>query len=275
MAVVSMHSLLEAGAHFGHQARKWHPNMKPYIFAERNGIHIINLQQTIVGIRNAFQAVRQTVLERKQVLFVATKKQAQKVIEEESTKCGMPYVNHRWLGGILTNFVTLQKSTNKLRQYEKMEVDGTFDSLSRKEFSRINKKKNFLQKTLGGIKEMNGLPGMLFIIDPVREAIAVAEARKKNIPIVAVTDTDCDPSLIQYPIPGNDDAIRSISLFSQIISQAVIDADNEIGLEVIETLQTEEQTPEEPTAQVADEAPELVKKKDEEEVISSNGGTTA
>ncbi len=234
-----MQSLLEAGAHFGHQAKRWHPAMKPYIFTERNGIHIINLQKTIPLIRDAFSAVRSVVLERKQVLFVGTKKQAQTAMEREATKCSMLYVNHRWLGGMLTNFSTIKQSIHRLKKYEKLEVDGTLESLSSKELSRISKKRQILERNLGGIKEMRELPGIVYIVDPDRESIAVSEARKLKIPIVAITDTNCDPRLIDYPLPGNDDAIRSISLFTQIISQAVIDADNEMGLEVIETLQDE------------------------------------
>ncbi len=232
-----MRSLLEAGAHFGHQSRRWHPAMKPYIFTERNGIHIINLQKTIPLIRDAFAAVRSVVLERKQVLFVGTKKQAQTAIEREATKCGALYVNHRWLGGMLTNFSTIKQSIHQLKRYEKLESDGTLDTLSSKERSRISKKRQILERNLGGIKDMSELPGIIYLVDPERESIAVAEARKLGIPIVAITDTDCDPRLIDYPLPGNDDAIRSIALFTQIISQAVIDTDNEMGLEVIETLQ--------------------------------------
>lgn len=239
MAVVSMQSLLEAGAHFGHQSKRWHPAMKPYIFTERNGIHIINLQKTIPLIRGAFSAVRSIVLERKQVLFVGTKKQAQTAIEREATKCGMPYVNHRWLGGMLTNFATIKQSIHRLKKYEKLEADGMLESLSSKELSRISKRRQILERNLGGIKDMRELPGIVYVVDPDRETIAVSEARKCNIPVIAIADTNCDPRILDYPLPGNDDAIRSISLFTQIVSQAVIDADNEIGLEVIETLQDE------------------------------------
>jgi len=232
-----MQSLLEAGAHFGHQAQHWHPQMKKYIFAERNGIHIINLQKTIIAIREAFEVVRQTVLARKTILFVGTKKQAQKTIEREATKCGMYYANYRWLGGILTNFSTIQLSINHLKKIEKMNTDGLLENMGGKEASRLKKKAAALERNLGGIKEMHDLPGLLFIIDPARESIALAEAKRMNIPVIAVVDTNCNPQDVTHPIPGNDDAIRSISLFTEIISQAVIDADNEIGLEVIETLQ--------------------------------------
>lgn len=245
MAVVTMKSLLESGVHFGHQTKRWDPRMKKYIFAERNGIHIIDLQKTIVCIKEAYEAVRKTVLANKAVLFVGTKKQAQQAIEREAQHCGMFYVNNRWLGGMLTNFSTIKKSILRLKKIEKMEVDGTFESLTKKEVARLQKERTRLEKNLGGIKEMKDLPGVIFIIDTRKEAIAVAEAQRMGIPIVAVVDTNCNPDGIDYPIPGNDDAIRAISLFTQIISKAVIEADNEIGLEVIESLQDEEEsTPE-------------------------------
>ncbi len=241
MAVVTMKSLLESGVHFGHQTKRWDPRMKKYIFAERNGIHIIDLQKTIGSIKEAYEAVRGTVLQGKSVLFVGTKKQAQQAIEREATACGMHYVNNRWLGGMLTNFATIKRSLLRLKKLEKMEVDGTFDSLSKKEVSKLTKEKLRLEKNLGGIKEMKDLPGIVFVIDTRKEAITVAEARRIGIPIVAVVDTNCDPTGIDYPIPGNDDAIRAITLFTQIISKAVIEADNEIGLEVIGNLQDEEE----------------------------------
>jgi small subunit ribosomal protein S2 len=240
VAVVTMKNLLESGVHFGHQTKRWDPRMKRFIFAERNGIHIIDLQKTIVSIKEAYEMVRQTVLQGKSVLFVGTKKQAQQAIEKEATSCGMYYVNNRWLGGMLTNFSTIKKSLLRLKKLEKMEVDGTFDSLTKKEISRLFKEKQKLEKNLGGIKEMKELPGAIFVIDTRKEAIAIAEARRIGIPIVAVVDTNCDPTGIDYPIPGNDDAIRAITLFTQIISKAVIEADNEIGLEVIENLQDDE-----------------------------------
>jgi len=215
--------------------------MKKYIFAERNGIHIIDLQKTIVAIKDAYEMIRQTVLQGKSILFVGTKKQSQQAIEREATSCGMFYVNNRWLGGMLTNFATIKKSLQRLKKLEKMEVDGTFESLTKKEVARLLKEKARLEKNLGGIKEMKELPGALFVIDTRKEAIAIAEARRMGIPIVAVVDTNCDPTGIDYPIPGNDDAIRAITLFTQIISKAVIEADNEIGLEVIENLQDEDE----------------------------------
>ena len=215
--------------------------MKKFIFAERNGIHIIDLQKTIVAIKDAYEAVRRTVLQNRAVLFVGTKKQAQQAIQREAERCGMHYVNHRWLGGMLTNFSTIKKSLLRLKKLEKMEVDGTFESMSKKEVAQLNKERTRLEKNLGGIKEMKDLPGIMFVIDTRKEAIAVAEAQRQGIPIVAVVDTNCNPEGIDYPIPGNDDAIRAINLFTQIISNAVVEADNEIGLEVIESLQDEDE----------------------------------
>ncbi|MDR0584197.1 MAG: 30S ribosomal protein S2 [Treponema sp.] len=236
MAVVTMKSLLESGVHFGHQVKRWDPRMKKYIFAERNGIHIIDLQKTIQAIKDAYDAVRKTVASGKTVLFVGTKKQAQQAIQKEAERCGMFYVNNRWLGGMLTNFVTIKKSLLRLKKLEKMEVDGTFENLTKKEIASLAKEQAKLQKNLGGIKEMKELPGILFVIDTRKEAIAVAEAQRQGIPIVAVVDTNCNPDGINYPIPGNDDAIRAITLFTQIIANAVVEADNEVGLKIIETL---------------------------------------
>ena len=243
MAVVTMKNLLESGVHFGHQTKRWDPRMKKYIFAERNGIHIIDLQKTITSIKDAYNAVRKTVLTGKTVLFVGTKKQAQQAVEREAKRCGMFYVNNRWLGGMLTNFSTIKKSLLRLKKIEKMEVDGTFQNLTKKEISRLQKEKSRLEKNLAGIKEMKDLPGILFIIDTRKETIAVAEAQRLGIPIVAVVDTNCNPEGIDFPIPGNDDAIRAITLFTQIVANAVIEAENEAGLEVIETLQEEDENP--------------------------------
>ena len=249
MAVVTMKNLLESGVHFGHQTKRWDPRMKKFIFAERNGIHIIDLQKTIVAIKEAYEEVRKTVHDGKSVLFIGTKKQAQMAVEKEAKRCGMFYVNNRWLGGMLTNFSTIKKSINRLKKIEKMEVDGTFESLTKKEVSKLFKEKAKLEKNLGGIKDMKDLPGIIFIIDTKSEAIAVAEARRCGIPIVAVVDTNCNPEGIDFPIPGNDDAIRAISLFTQTIANAVIEADNEIGLQVIENLQDEEEGAEAETAE--------------------------
>jgi small subunit ribosomal protein S2 len=236
-----MKNLLESGVHFGHQTKRWDPRMKKYIFAERNGIHIIDLQKTIAAIREAYEVVRKSVHNGKSVLFIGTKKQAQQAIEREAQRCGMYYVNNRWLGGMLTNFSTIKKSILRLKKIEKMEIDGTFESLTKKEVSKLNKERARLEKNLGGIKEMKDLPGAVFIIDTKKESIAVAEAQRMGIPIIAVVDTNCNPDGIDYPIPGNDDAIRAITLFTQIIANAVVEADNEIGLEVIETLQDDDE----------------------------------
>jgi small subunit ribosomal protein S2 len=240
-----MKSLLESGVHFGHQVKRWDPRMKKYIFAERNGIHIIDLQKTIQAIKDAYDAVRKTVSSGKTVLFVGTKKQAQQAIQKEAERCGMFFVNSRWLGGMLTNFVTIKKSLLRLKKLEKMEIDGTFENLTKKEIASLGKERAKLQKNLGGIKEMKDLPGILFIIDTRKEAIAVAEAKRQGIPIIAVVDTNCNPDGIDYPIPGNDDAIRAITLFTQIIANAVIEADNEAGLKIIETLGDEDEDTEE------------------------------
>ena len=240
MAVVTMKSLLESGVHFGHQTKRWNPKMARFIFTERNGIHIIDLQKTSACIVEAYEAVRTQVRNGKQILFVGTKKQAQQTIEQEAKRCGMPYVNNRWLGGMLTNFATIKESIKKLKKIEKMEADGTFDSLTKKEVSLLTKEKAKLEKNLGGIKEMKELPGALFIIDTKKEALAVAEAKRLGIPVIAVVDTNCDPTDITYPIPGNDDAIRAISLFVEIIANAVIDADNEAGIQIIESLGDDE-----------------------------------
>lgn len=241
MAVVTMKNLLESGVHFGHQVKRWDPKMKKYIFAERNGIHIIDLQKTIQAIKDAYEAVRKTVAAGKTVLFIGTKKQAQQAVQKEAERCGMFYVNNRWLGGMLTNFTTIKKSLLRLKKLEKMEVDGTFENLTKKEISNLAKERSKLQKNLGGIKEMKELPGIIFIVDTRKESIAVAEAQRMGIPIAAVVDTNCNPDGINYPIPGNDDAIRAITLFTQIVANAVVEADNEVGLKIIETLGDEDE----------------------------------
>jgi small subunit ribosomal protein S2 len=240
MAVVTMKNLLESGVHFGHQVKRWDPRMKKYIFAERNGIHIIDLQKTITAIKESYDIIRKVVSSGKTVLFVGTKKQAQQAVQKEAERCGMYYVNNRWLGGMLTNFSTIKKSLQRLKKIEKMEVDGTFENLTKKEVSALQKEKAKLEKNLGGIKEMKELPGAIFIIDTHKEQIAVAEARRMGIPIVAVVDTNCNPEGIDYPIPGNDDAIRAITLFTSIIANAVIEADNDSGLKIIENLGEDE-----------------------------------
>ncbi len=241
MAVVTMKSLLESGVHFGHQVKRWDPRMKKYIFAERNGIHIIDLQKTIAAIKDSYEAVRKIVSSGKSVLFVGTKKQAQQAIQKEAERCGMYYVNNRWLGGMLTNFTTIKKSLQRLKKIEKMEIDGTFDNLTKKEVSSLLKERAKLEKNLGGVKDMKELPGVIFIIDTHKEQNAVAEALRMKIPVVAVVDTNCNPEGITYPIPGNDDAIRAISLFTSVIANAVLEADNEQGLKIIETLGDEDE----------------------------------
>ncbi len=240
MAVVTMKNLLESGVHFGHQVKRWDPRMKKYIFAERNGIHIIDLQKTTAAIKESYETVRKIVSSGKSILFVGTKKQAQQAIQKEAERCGMFYVNNRWLGGMLTNFTTIKKSLLRLKKIEKMEVDGTFENLTKKEVSALQKEKSKLEKNLGGIKEMKELPGAVFIIDTHKEQIAVAEAHRMGIPIIAVVDTNCNPDGIDYPIPGNDDAIRAISLFTSVIANAVIESDNETGLKILENLGDEE-----------------------------------
>jgi len=236
VSVVTMKSLLESGVHFGHQTKRWNPKMARFIFSERNGIHIIDLQKTSACIVEAYDAVRAQVKDGKTILFIGTKKQAQQTIENEAKRCGMPYVNNRWLGGMLTNFTTIKKSINRLKKLEKEEIDGTFASYTKKEIALHAKEKAKLEKNLGGIKEMKDLPGAIFIIDTKKESIAVAEAKRLGLPVIAVVDTNCDPTNIDYPIPGNDDAIRAISLFVEIIANAVLDADKEVGIEIIETL---------------------------------------
>ena len=247
-----MKNLLESGVHFGHQTKRWDPRMARYIFAERNGIHIIDLQKTITAIREAYEAVRQNVLAGKHVLFVGTKKQAQQSIEREARRCNMYYVNNRWLGGMLTNFATMKRSLLKLKKIEKMEVDGTFANMTKKEISRMQKEQARLERNLGGIKEMKDLPGVMFVVDTRKEAIAIAEANKMKIPVVAIVDTNCNPDVINLPIPGNDDAIRAINLFTQIVANAVVEAENEVGLEVIETLQDEDRSEEYDFDQIID-----------------------
>lgn len=224
-----MKELLEAGVHFGHQTRRWDPHMKPYIFTERNGIHIIDLQKTIAQLKIAYNAIKEMAKGNGVILFVGTKKQAQTAVLEEATRCNMPYVSNRWLGGMITNFTTIKNSINRLKRIERMEVDGSFDFMTKKEVIRLRREKEKLLKNIGGVKDMEILPDMIFIIDPKKEAIAVAEAIRAKIPIVAIVDTNCNPEGIDYSIPGNDDAIRAINLFSSIISSAVIEGQNEAG----------------------------------------------
>ena len=223
MAVISMKQLLEAGVHFGHQTRRWNPKMAQYIFTERNGIYIIDLQKTVRKIDEAYMFVRDLALEGKTILFVGTKKQAQESIEAEAKRCGMYFVNNRWLGGTLTNFRTIQTRIKKLNEIDKMEKDGQFDVLPKKEVIKLCAEREKLLKNLGGIREMKKLPGALFVVDPRKERIAVQEARILGIPIVAIVDTNCDPDEIDYVIPGNDDAIRAVKLIAGKLADAVLE----------------------------------------------------
>ena len=223
MSVITMKQLLEAGVHFGHQTRRWNPKMAQYIYMERNGIYIIDLQQTVKKFDDAYEFVKSVAGEGKGVLFVGTKKQAQETIKEESLRCGMYFVNQRWLGGMLTNFKTIRKRVFRLKELEKMEQDGAFEVLSKKEVARLLNERERLERFLGGIKNMDKLPGAVFVVDPRKEKIAVAEARKLNIPVVAIVDTNCDPDEIDYVIPGNDDAIRAVKLISAKIADAVLE----------------------------------------------------
>jgi small subunit ribosomal protein S2 len=224
MSVISMKQLLEAGVHFGHQTRRWNPKMKKYIFTERNGIYIIDLQKTVKKVEEAYNFVKELAANGGKILFVGTKKQAQESVKEEAERSGMFYVNQRWLGGTLTNFETIQKRIKRLKDIEKMAEDGTFDVLPKKEVVKLKKEQERLEKFLGGIKEMKQLPDALFIIDPRKERIAVAEARKLNIPIVGIVDTNCDPDEIDYVIPANDDAIRAVKLLTSKIADAILEA---------------------------------------------------
>ena len=223
MSVISMKQLLEAGVHFGHQTRRWNPKMKEYIFTERNGIYIIDLQKTVKKIDEAYYFIRDLAMEGGTVLFVGTKKQAQESIEQEAKRCEMYYVNQRWLGGMLTNFKTIQSRINKLRKIEKMEADGDFELLPKKEVIKLKAEQEKLEKNLGGIKEMRKLPSAMFVVDPRKEHIAILEAKALGIPVVAIVDTNCDPDEADYPIPGNDDAIRAVKLIASKIADAVLE----------------------------------------------------
>jgi small subunit ribosomal protein S2 len=218
-----MKQLLEAGVHFGHQTRRWNPKMAPFIFTDRNGIYIIDLQKTVKKVEEAYNFVKQLSFEGETILFVGTKKQAQEAVREEAERCSMFFVNQRWLGGMLTNFQTIRRRIDRLQELEKMEINGTLEVLPKKEVAELMHEKEKLQKFLGGIKEMRRLPGALFVIDPRKERIAVAEARKLGIPIVAIVDTNCDPDEIDYVIPGNDDAIRAVRLLTGKMAEAVLE----------------------------------------------------
>lgn len=256
MSVISMKNLLEAGVHFGHQTRRWNPKMKRFIFTERNGIYIIDLQKTVKKIEEAYDFVREIAANNGEILFVGTKKQAQDAIEKEAVKCGMPYINQRWLGGLLTNFKTINKRIERLYKLFEMEENGTFDVLPKKEVAQLLHEREKLEKFLGGIKEMRGMPKALFVVDPKKERIAVKEAHILGIPVIGIVDTNCDPDELDIPIPGNDDAIRAVKLITETIANAVIegkqgsqieDSDNndydesaqEVSGEVIETVEDE------------------------------------
>ena len=221
MAVVTMKQLLDSGAHFGHQTRRWNPKMKRFIFTDRNGIYIIDLQQTLTYIDKAYEFVKETVAHGGSVMFVGTKKQAQESIAEEATRVGMPYVNQRWLGGMLTNFSTVHKRLQRMKELEAMEQTGGFEGRTKKEILMLTREKTKLERSLGGIRDMQKVPSAVWVVDTNKEHLAVAEARKLNIPIIAILDTNCDPDVVDYPIPGNDDAIRSAALLTKVVASAV------------------------------------------------------
>ncbi len=223
MGAVSMKQLLEAGVHFGHQTRRWNPKMKEYIFTERNGIYIIDLQKTVKKVEEAYSFIREVAANGQDVLFVGTKKQAQDAIKEEAERVGMFFVNNRWLGGMLTNFKTIRKRIDRLSQLHKMEEAGTFDLLPKKEVSKLKGEMDKLEKFLGGIKNLKRIPGAMFVVDPRKERIAIAEAKRLNIPVVAIVDTNCDPDEVDYVIPGNDDAIRAVKLIAGAMADAILE----------------------------------------------------
>ena len=239
MAVVAMKQLLEAGVHFGHQTRRWDPKMAEYIFQARNGIHIIDLQKTSKKLDEAYAFLKEQVEEGKTVLFVGTKKQAQECVKEAALKCGMYYVDQRWLGGMLTNFDTIQKRIQRLKDLEAMEQDGTFEVLPKKEVILLKKEMEKLERNLGGIKEMDKLPGVIFLVDPKKERIAILEAKKLDIPVIGLVDTNCNPEELDYPIPGNDDAIRAVKLIADVMANAVIEGKQGESFEVVEEQQEE------------------------------------
>ncbi len=244
MSVITMKQLLEAGVHFGHQTRRWNPKMAKYIFTARNGIYIIDLQKTVRKVEEAYQFVKSVAAEGGQVLFVGTKKQAHDTVAEEAQRCGMYWVNERWLGGMLTNFTTIRKRVERLKELERMESDGTFDSLPKKEVQLLLGEKEKLEKNLSGIRDMKRIPDVLFVVDPRKEKIAVAEAHRLNIPVVAIVDTNCDPDDVDYVIPGNDDAIRAVKLIAGKIADAVIEAregvDTDASMDQVDEVMIEE-----------------------------------
>lgn len=239
MSAISMKQLLEAGVHFGHQTRRWNPKMKKYIFTERNGIYIIDLQKTVKKVDEAFNFVKDVAANGGNILFVGTKKQAQDTVRDEATRCGMYYINQRWLGGTLTNFETIRKRINRLKDIERMEEDGTTDVLPKKEVVDMLKEKDRLVKFLGGIKEMKSIPDAMFVIDPRKERIAIAEAHKLDFPVVGMVDTNCDPDEIDYVIPANDDAIRAVKLLTSKMADAVLEAKQGEETEVTEEVEAQ------------------------------------
>ena len=255
MAVVAMKQLLEAGVHFGHQTRRWDPKMAEYIFQARNGIHIIDLQKTSKKLDEAYAFLKEQAEEGKTVLFVGTKKQAQECVKEAAEKCGMYYINQRWLGGTLTNFGTIRKRIERLTELEKMQEDGTFDVLPKKEVILLKKEMEKLEKNLGGIKEMKELPQVLFIVDPKKERIGILEAKKLGIPVIGLVDTNCNPEDVDYAIPGNDDAIRAVGLIADTMANAVIEGRQGESMETVESEMVEE---------AVENAPESI-----EEVVAS------
>ena len=274
MAVVSMKKLLEAGVHFGHQTRRWNPKMSRFIFTERNGIYIVDLQKTANQIEEAYKVMRDIVADGGRVLFVGTKKQAQDSIQSEAKRSGQYYVSHRWLGGMLTNFKTIRKSVEKLQKYERMEEDGAFDLLPKKEVLEYQKEMDKLERNLGGIKDMEELPDVLFVVDPGEESIAVHEAKILGIPVIAIVDTNCDPDDVDVPIPGNDDAIRAVKLITSIMADAVIEAnqgnefdpsEDDFEEEIEETEEVEETNEEELSDEELEEAAEDIKEQAFEE----------
>ncbi len=267
MSTITMKELLEAGVHFGHQAKRWNPKMKKYIFGERNGIYIIDLQKTLKLFKEAYEFVRTSAAEGKDILFVGTKKQAQDAIAEEAKRCGMYYVSNRWLGGMLTNFATIRKSIDRLKKIEKMNEDGTYDKLTKKEVAGLEKERMKLEKILSGIKSMTQPPSLVFVIDPRKEDIAVKEANKLNIPVVAVVDTNCDPDNIDYVIPGNDDAIRAIRLMASKMADAVIEGRQAIVKEQGEAMEAAKAAGETQPAAAAEPAVEPAEADADEDVV--------
>lgn len=247
MSVISMKQLLEAGVHFGHQTRRWNPKMAEYIYTERNGIYIIDLQKSVVKVDEAYSAIKEIVAEGGKILFVGTKKQAQDSVRTEAERCGMFYVNERWLGGMLTNFKTIRSRIERLKQIEKMSEDGTFDVLPKKEVMALRKEWEKLEKNLGGIKEMKSIPDAIFVVDPKKERICVQEAHTLGIPLIGIADTNCDPEELDYVIPGNDDAIRAVKLIVAKMADAVIEANQ--GVQMTDTEAVEEEIPAEETVE--------------------------